>query len=76
MGTGCLTLARSLTLTLPGQGEVWGPYGPSRISRNTRRALAALVRRAAGKRLLRGRGPELAVSARPTSAPSRHTLKA
>lgn len=25
MGTGCLTLTRSLTLTLPRQGEVGGP---------------------------------------------------
>lgn len=74
MSTGCLTLARSLTLTLPEQGEVWGPYGPSKISRNTRRAAAALVRRAAGKRLLRGRGPELAVRvpAPPQPPPGTH----
>ena len=83
MGAGCLTLARSLTLTLPSR-ERSQPYGSRRrgISRNTGRAgaVAALVRRAAGKRLLGG-GAQSAVSEcpphpRPAPAPPRHTQTA
>lgn len=78
MGAGCLTLARSLTLTLPSR-ERSQPYGSRRNQQEYRAGGGggSIGARAAGKRLLGG-GAQSAVSEcpphpGPAPAPAQHT---
>lgn len=77
MGTGCLTLARSLTLTLPEQGEVWGALRSEQNQQEYPAGRGGIGAEGRWETPPPGTGPRARCqSVRPTSIPSRHTLKA
>lgn len=88
MGAGCLTLARSLTLTLPGR-ERSQPYGSRRNQQEYRAGggggggSGSIGAEGRWETPPRGRGPERCVRVpapprppAPAPAPARHTLTA